>query len=37
VRRVPSRADAALLGEALMRRDDPAPLLRELVSATRGR
>jgi indole-3-glycerol phosphate synthase len=26
-----SRADAALVGEALMRRDDPTPLLRELV------
>jgi indole-3-glycerol phosphate synthase len=32
-----SRADAALIGEALMRRDDPAPLLDELVrgAATR--
>lgn len=29
-------ADAALVGEALMRRDDPAPLLRELVAAARG-
>ena len=28
-----SRADAALVGEALMRLDDPEPLLRELVSA----
>jgi indole-3-glycerol phosphate synthase len=27
------RADAALVGEALMRADDPAPLLREFVSA----
>ena len=27
------RADAALLGEALMRKDDPEPLLRELVAA----
>jgi indole-3-glycerol phosphate synthase len=26
-----SRADAALIGEALMRRDDPGPLLAELV------
>jgi indole-3-glycerol phosphate synthase len=26
-----SRADAALIGEALMRRDDPAPLLADLV------
>jgi indole-3-glycerol phosphate synthase len=30
------RADAALVGEALMREDDPAPLLRDLVSAARG-
>jgi indole-3-glycerol phosphate synthase len=28
-----SRADAALIGEALMRRDDPRPLLGELVRA----
>jgi indole-3-glycerol phosphate synthase len=28
-----SRADAALVGEALMRQDDPEPLLRELVRA----
>jgi indole-3-glycerol phosphate synthase len=28
-----SRADAALIGEALMRRDDPGPLLAELVAA----
>lgn len=28
-----SRADAALIGEALMRRDDPEPLLVELVRA----
>ena len=28
-----SRADAALIGEALMRLDDPEPLLRELVRA----
>lgn len=28
------RADAALLGEALMRIDDPTPFLRELVAAT---
>lgn len=27
------RADAALVGEALMRQDDPEPLLRELVAA----
>jgi len=27
------RADAALVGEALMRQDDPRPMLRELVSA----
>ena len=27
-----SRADAALIGEALMRRDDPGPLLAELVA-----
>lgn len=37
VRRVAPRADAALLGEALMRLDDPAPLLRDLVSAAQGR
>jgi indole-3-glycerol phosphate synthase len=30
------RADAALVGEALMRQDDPAPLLRDFVSAARG-
>ncbi len=28
-------ADAALIGEALMRRDDPRPLLREMVAASR--
>jgi indole-3-glycerol phosphate synthase len=28
-----SAADAALIGEALMRQDDPGPLLRELVAA----
>jgi len=28
-------ADAALIGEALMRRDDPTPLLREMVAASR--
>lgn len=28
-----SRADAVLIGEALMRRDDPEPLLREFVRA----
>jgi indole-3-glycerol phosphate synthase len=27
------RADAALIGEALMRQDDPRPLLREMSSA----
>jgi indole-3-glycerol phosphate synthase len=37
VRRVPPRADAALLGEALMRLDDPTPLLRDLASAARAR
>jgi indole-3-glycerol phosphate synthase len=26
--------DAALVGEALMRKDDPEPFLRELVAAT---
>ena len=31
-----SRADAALIGEALMRRDDPLPLLDELVGGARG-
>lgn len=30
------RADAALLGEALMRQDDPRPLLRRLVQAADG-
>ena len=30
-----SRADAALIGEALMRREDPSELLRQLVSAAR--
>ncbi len=29
-------ADAALVGEALMRADDPAPLLGDLVAAARG-
>jgi indole-3-glycerol phosphate synthase len=29
-------ADAALIGEALMRADDPTPLLQSLVSAARG-
>lgn len=31
------RADAALLGEALMRQDDPEPLLTELVAAARAK
>ena len=31
-----SGADAALLGEALMRQDDPEPLLRELSAAARA-
>lgn len=31
-----SGADAALVGEALMRSDDPEPLLRSLVAAARG-
>jgi indole-3-glycerol phosphate synthase len=31
-----SGADAALVGEALMRADDPEPLLRSLVAAARG-
>jgi indole-3-glycerol phosphate synthase len=31
-----SEADAALVGEALMREADPAPLLRALVAAARG-
>jgi indole-3-glycerol phosphate synthase len=31
-----SAADAALVGEALMREDDPEPLLRKLVAAARG-
>ena len=30
-----SSADAALVGEALMRADDPEPLLRTLVAAAR--
>jgi indole-3-glycerol phosphate synthase len=30
------RADAALVGEALMRRDDPGPLLAAMVSAARA-
>jgi indole-3-glycerol phosphate synthase len=30
------RADAALVGEALMRLDDPRPLLRDMVTAARG-
>lgn len=37
VRAVPARADAALLGEALMRQDDPTVLLGALVSAARQR
>jgi indole-3-glycerol phosphate synthase len=38
VRRIAeSRADAALVGESLMRQDDPEPLLRELVRAAGGR
>jgi indole-3-glycerol phosphate synthase len=28
-------ADAALMGEALMRQDDPAPLLRSMLEAAR--
>lgn len=31
-----SRADAALVGETLMRQDDPGPLLRSLVAAAHG-
>ena len=31
-----SSADAALLGEALMRTDDPEPLLRSLVAAAQS-
>jgi indole-3-glycerol phosphate synthase len=31
------RAHAALVGEALMRKDDPEELLRELVAAAGGR
>ena len=31
-----TRADAALIGEALMRRDDPGPLLDELVRGAAG-
>jgi indole-3-glycerol phosphate synthase len=31
-----TRADAALIGEALMRQDDPGPLLREMVEAAGG-
>jgi len=37
VRRVAkSPADAALIGEALMRQDDPEALLRSLVAAAAG-
>ncbi len=31
-----SKADAALVGEVLMRQDDPGPLLQSLVAASRG-
>lgn len=31
-----SRADAALIGESLMRQDDPEPLLRQLVAAAQA-
>jgi indole-3-glycerol phosphate synthase len=31
-----SRADAALVGEALMREDDPSPVLRDMVAAATG-
>jgi indole-3-glycerol phosphate synthase len=31
------RADAALIGEVLMRQDDPRPLLRAMVDAARSR
>ncbi|HVJ91625.1 MAG TPA: indole-3-glycerol phosphate synthase TrpC [Labilithrix sp.] len=31
-----TRVDAALIGEALMRRDDPTPLLREMLAAAQG-
>lgn len=31
-----SGADAALVGEALMRADDPSPLLTQLIAASRG-
>lgn len=31
-----SRAHGALVGETLMRQDDPGPLLRQLVAASRG-
>ena len=31
-----TRADAALVGEALMRRDDPSELLGAMVLAARG-
>jgi indole-3-glycerol phosphate synthase len=31
-----SRADAALIGEALMRQDDPEPVLRAMVNAARS-
>jgi indole-3-glycerol phosphate synthase len=31
-----TRADAALVGEALMREDDPRARLRELVEAAAG-
>jgi indole-3-glycerol phosphate synthase len=32
-----SRADAALIGEALMRQSDPTALLSELVQASSGK
>jgi indole-3-glycerol phosphate synthase len=35
-RREGRRLDAALIGEALMRQDDPSPLLAEMVAAARG-
>jgi indole-3-glycerol phosphate synthase len=37
VRGVSPRADAALLGETLMREDDPGPRLRELAAAARDK
>ena len=36
VRMLPARADAVLIGTALMRADDPAPLIRGIASIKRA-